>query len=368
MIRYLTGKEKLLTRDLWEEAFPEDSKEFDDYYFGEKLKDNRILALMETEGRVESMIHLNPYTLNVRGLLWKADYLVGVATRRDKRHQGFMRRLLLKMMEDMRNEQAPFCFLMPADEAIYRPFGFTYIYRQPLWRLRADAARCLERKPLIQREKPDAQPEEPETQTHESTNAQQKETGVQPQEAAEWLGGWLSSRYDMFAVRDEAYLKRLAAEIASENGTLELLYNQGKMVGVVSEWGWNEREQRLLYAERDYVEEAGAPKPAIMARIISPEVFVKAARLRQCDTRTEVKLTVKILDPLILQNNGVWDWTLNHETSWLNMSDAPDRRADLTLTITELTTWLCGYGIPEAAERFADVVEPLRHIFLDEVV
>lgn len=38
MIRYLTEEERRLSRDLWEEAFPEDSRSFDDYYFSEKIK------------------------------------------------------------------------------------------------------------------------------------------------------------------------------------------------------------------------------------------------------------------------------------------------------------------------------------------
>lgn len=32
MIRYLKETEKYKSRELWEEAFPEDSKSFDDYY------------------------------------------------------------------------------------------------------------------------------------------------------------------------------------------------------------------------------------------------------------------------------------------------------------------------------------------------
>ena len=43
MIRYLTEEERGLSRDLWEEAFPEDSRSFDDYYFSEKIRENRIL-------------------------------------------------------------------------------------------------------------------------------------------------------------------------------------------------------------------------------------------------------------------------------------------------------------------------------------
>ena len=49
MVDYLKEEEKFWCRNLWEEAFPEDSKEFVNYYFKEKLKDNRILALKEGE-------------------------------------------------------------------------------------------------------------------------------------------------------------------------------------------------------------------------------------------------------------------------------------------------------------------------------
>lgn len=351
MIQYLTGEEKQKCRDLWEEAFPEDSKEFDDYYFDKKLRDNRILAAVEPDGYVQSMIQLNPYKLNVRGLEWQADYLVGVSTRKDRRHQGFMRRLLQKMMEDMRKEQVPFCFLMPADEAIYRPFGFTYIYRQPRWKLRGDRECQLERAALIP--------------WHDTELQRQKLS-----EAAAWLNSWLSRQYDLFAVRDEAYLSRLIHEIASENGTLELLYDQRKLVGMVSEWGWHEREQRLLYAEHEYVEEADIPKPAIMARIISPEAFARAVHLRAHEKRQEVNFIIKICDPLIEENDGMWSWKLDHHTSQLKKADSGNEgvSADFTVTITELTAWLCGYEVPEAAGRFAELVEPLENIFLDEVV
>ncbi len=133
MVDYLKEEEKFWCRNLWEEAFPEDSKEFVNYYFKEKLKDNRILALKEGE-KIDAMIHLNPYLLNVRNLQWNVDYLVGVATDKKKRHRGYMSQLLHRMMADMSQEKVPFCFLMPADEAIYRPFGFTFIFRKPIFK------------------------------------------------------------------------------------------------------------------------------------------------------------------------------------------------------------------------------------------
>ena len=100
VIRYLEDGEKGKSRSLWEEAFPEDSREFDDYYFKEKTRDNRILV-KEEDGRILSMIHLNPYLVKIKDQICPLDYIVGVATRKDRRHEGHMKSLLEQMMKDM---------------------------------------------------------------------------------------------------------------------------------------------------------------------------------------------------------------------------------------------------------------------------
>lgn len=41
-----------------------------------------------------------------------------------------MRALLNTVLERMHSEKVPFTFLMPAAEAIYRPYDFRYIYDQ----------------------------------------------------------------------------------------------------------------------------------------------------------------------------------------------------------------------------------------------
>lgn len=330
---------------LWEEAFPEDSRSFDDYYFEEKLKDNRILALCDN-GRVDAMIHLNPYVLQAGGRRWRVDYLVGVATRKNRRHRGYMRRLLIRMMADMHAEKMPFCFLMPADEAIYRPFGFTFIYRQPrpVWK----DAKKLERRSLMP--------------WRESSGKRRY-----LEELAGWINVWLENRYQVYAVRDYKYMKRLIKELDSENGSLDVLYDGERMVGLESWWGLEKKEQRLLYGEASYVEEPEEAKPAIMARIIAVEPFVRVIHLKEDVAEEQRTLVMKLEDPLIEANQGVWNWNFNHETSWLEPAE-PGCGTDLQLTITELTGWLFGYEVPVQAEPYADVVETLQGVFLDEIV
>lgn len=364
MLKYLDRKEKESSRDLWEEAFPEDSKTFDDYYFSKKIKENRILAI-EEDRRIQSMIQLNPYLVRAKERRWRVDYLVGVATRKDKRHQGYMSRLLLQMMTDMRAERMPFCFLMPADEAIYRPFGFTYIYDQPQMKLRDHVA--------LTREALTTMP------ASEAASGTEPKLSLKSQyhiaRAARWMEGWLEQRYQVFTVRDQAYVEGLLEEIASENGTIEMLFDGDKLVGLQSFWGLKEPEQRLLYAEDAYTEAAGDAKPAIMARIITLEEFLKVIRLREHAASDELVIQLWLDDPLIEENQGLWFWHLNHEASWVEREPAGQsaieggyESAELTLTIAELTAWLFGYRVPEAAEPWNAMIETLQDVFLDEVI
>lgn len=122
-IRYLSQEEKENSRVLYEEVFVEDEKAFVDAYYKIKAADNEILAAMDEESII-AMLHRNPYTFRFRDKSLRADYLVAVATRRSCRHQGLMRRLLTRALQDMEREKQPFAFLMPADEAIYLPFDF----------------------------------------------------------------------------------------------------------------------------------------------------------------------------------------------------------------------------------------------------
>ncbi len=123
MIVELTDKQ--CTRKLYEEAF-EDPTEFVDYYYREKCSDNRIIASVE-DGKVISMLHLNPYYVNLCGNVVKSYYIVAVATTKSRRHEGQMARVFEKTFELLKAEHIPFVFLMPVDEAIYSWMGFKKI-------------------------------------------------------------------------------------------------------------------------------------------------------------------------------------------------------------------------------------------------
>ncbi len=358
-VKYLTEPEKQECRPRWEEAFPEDSPSFVDYYFSEKCKDNKILAIGETEGsafEVEAMVQGNPYLLQVGKKRWTIDYLVGIATRQERRGRGYMAMLLGKYLKDSREQQVPFTFLMPANEAIYLPFGFACIFDQPLYEWAPDALKGLTKRALLPWRNQEA---------YHNRAA----------DAAVWMNAWLDERYKVHSVRNTDYLYRLLTELTSEDGTFDIYYDEDDIVGIQSEWGLSQREQRLLYANDGLITRTGEKKGAIMARLITPEKVMREITLPAGCEEEDVSIRIRITDPLIDDNNADWVWTLSELGSRVEkvLDDDPEwsvteNRADLEISIEDLTTWLFGYGVPEAAEPFARYVQPLSPVFLDEVV
>ncbi len=117
--------DKELTRKLYEEAF-DDPKEFVDYYYMDKCIDNRIIV-SEEDGEIISMLHLNPYFVSLNGKTVKSYYVVAVATKENRRHEGQMKRVFEKTFEILKEEHVPFIYLLPVDEAIYSWMGFEKI-------------------------------------------------------------------------------------------------------------------------------------------------------------------------------------------------------------------------------------------------
>ncbi|WP_022776148.1 GNAT family N-acetyltransferase [Butyrivibrio sp. AE2015] len=117
--------EKENTRKLYEEAF-DDPKRFVDYYYEDKCRDNRMFVSIE-DGEVISMLHLNPYKVSLNGTVVQSYYVVAVATKKERRHEGQMSKIFEKCFETLKKEHVPFIFLLPVNEEIYSWMGFEKI-------------------------------------------------------------------------------------------------------------------------------------------------------------------------------------------------------------------------------------------------
>ena len=375
MIRYLEKSEFGACRPLWQEAFPEDSREFADYYFDKKILQSSVLVKEDGTGRIVTMAHMNPYRINMGKKMWKLDYIVGVATAADSRHRGHMRDVLMKMLGDMHQDRKPFCYLMPASPDIYRPFGFRYIFDQPQYRLGSEAKECLQRREL-------------------------RLDGNLCSSLAGWMNHWLSSRYQVYALRDRDYMEMLQSELDSEAGSVYGWYDvSGSLQAFQAFWGREKQEQRFLYAGRDrWLEPASgqhAPRPAIMARITDVRSFMEAIVLDEGCPCPAMDVMVNIHDPLIPGNSGLWRWKIDGNGSSLTKkgvslpkihtgecAEEPDYPGTLVstevldITIEQLASWLFGYSVlEELAEGeqngvpfWCAYVQVLDGVYLDEVV
>lgn len=107
---------------LWIEMF-EDKESYVDHYMSSTWKHNRVLLLLRGEELV-SMLHLNPYPCIVQGERLDLHYIVGVCTKKAYQGKGYMGQLVKEALRVCKEAGEPFTYLMPAAEAIYRPYDF----------------------------------------------------------------------------------------------------------------------------------------------------------------------------------------------------------------------------------------------------
>ncbi|MBR1693010.1 MAG: GNAT family N-acetyltransferase [Lachnospiraceae bacterium] len=287
-VELLTGKQILATRPLWGGIFSEDSAAFVDYYYRNKAENN-VCFVIRNEACIRAMLFLTPYELCVREnqtaeageapakepekkggeppflqrsaecgyRTYPTYYIVGVATRAEYRHRGYMTRLLDTAFDYMRRQRVLFTFLMPANPAIYEPFGFRYIYERENYRLRPDFLRS-----------------HPEVRVRMARETD----GSLLADFAMWQ---LTGRYGFFIKRDEAYYRLLCRELASENGGIFLVYVGGELAGYymyareeeefLQEVLFGKRWEPLLLGAEGLLVRKQERQPIIMAKYLGDE-------------------------------------------------------------------------------------------------
>lgn len=331
-LRILGSEEKGASRALYEEVFSEDSQSFVDYYYTEKTKDNQIYVI-EEDGEIRAMLHLNPYKLLVNGSEKDANYIVAVATQESYRKRGYMAALLKKSLNEMYHNGETFTFLMPASESIYLPFDFRTVYKQE--RSFYHNADELEKGILV-------------------TTATEKDC----EEIAAYASEYLAANYQVYAVRDVAYYQRLIREYASDGGCLKLYRKDGEIQDIRIDVG----------------EEAEEGAPKIMIRIVDVRRMLMSMRLREF-----MGTCFQITDPLIEENNRCVMIT-GTEFSGVMLMDGKRENSEGTITVAALASLVFGAKTIEEiceedgvtmSDRMKEEMKkmiPLSKIYLNEVV
>lgn len=257
IVRKLNKEEHILTRPLWERIFTEDSKEFLDYYYSVKARENEIYIIEDGQDIV-AMLHLNPYQMRIGNEIYDTHYIVAVATDERYRRQGLMAKLMNHVLKIMTDRGEPFTFLMPANEAYYKSFGFqTILNRKDTFVSGTDA----------------------ESQQIEFSKACVSDC----KEMADFANKYLE-KYEVATYRTEEYYRTLLAEHVCEGGGILLLKENEKIVGTVPYFGkyaseikgvMVSQEQHLQQAIYYLTEDAGksvvCKQFPFMIKVLQPE-------------------------------------------------------------------------------------------------
>ena len=346
MIKYLNQKEKIFTKPLYKEAFFEDSDSFVNYYYEEKLKDNRILADIEGES-VRSMIMLNPYKISVFNKIYNLDYIVAVATGKEFKRQGYMRRLLNKALCDMNAEHVPFTYLIPANKDYYLTFDFAFVANRNEYNTNFSGL-----KKQVIKEEPD------------------KELIFR---ILDFINNEVSKDNDVYTYRDENYFIRDLKEIASEDGFINIYSDENDIVAYESFWGREKLElkERIVsskLANRKF------GKENIMVRITDIVELLSNFRAKE-----PIDIIIKINDNIIGSQNGYFRIEMDERCSSVSrISDIGDK-GFVEFDIIDFTGWIFGYVSDvkcslinfldkSTAKKTLDSINKISGIFINELV
>lgn len=305
-------------RKLYEEIFDEDSPAFVDYYFRVKAAENEIFVVENEKQEILATLHLNPYEMMFCGEKVKTNYIVAVATRADCRHQGMMRSLFQASLQEMYRRKETFTWLMPAAEAIYRPFGFRFIYEKNKMTVTADVLRRAE------------------TDEKWQIHSDQEVSGdifceeAKKEDLAElacFAEKQLSKLAEVYTVHDIAYFEQRMQEVGCEGGSLILIRKEKEICGyflalkkdreaweivvedavqkkafpAVLHW-FGASEEKCTFTAFPQIWEQYAQSenvPAIMGRIVHLERFVCCLKIKK-----EQEWKIRLTDSLVPENNG----------------------------------------------------------------
>lgn len=358
----LTKEERLAVKSMWSEIFYEDSDRFTDYYFAEKMPGNKGYGV-KVDGELVSMMFLTPYPVWIKTggaedfTQVTLYYIVGVGTRKEYRHRGYMDCMLRRALRDICEEGHPFTFLMPANPAIYEPYQFRYIYDRPVYEVDRAAAVPL--------------------------------TGSEIPQLVQFANNILMSRFQIFIHRDNAYYERQRLESAAQNGDVYLWKNKGEIQGYylyAREDEHEEIQEAMLspeFPDQSVLTVSKERKPIIMARITNVKSMLLLVRMRENEQK---KILLRVHDPLIEENNGTFLWTVSREKSetvyikkenrntqedGCNIADnkiSEDSQEEIPRIEVDITSLLdMLFGRAELPEALAGI-KPLTEICINEIV
>lgn len=285
-VRKLALEEHFKTRTLWETVFSEDTDRFLDYYYKYVTNHNEIYVI-EKDNEIVSMLHMNPYNVQIRGNIFPNHYIVAVATKEEERKQGLMGQLLRKALQDRYNNEEPITYLMPAAEAIYTPYGFVTVAGQEHYQYHGEMDGRFFVSP-----NPDVS----------FIYAAEDDCEL----LSEFVNTQLTMKYRVFTRRDASYYMQLLQEQVCQNGGIVMVRRNGALVGCFLTANEGYQQVRELIFLKDELEALNLDlelkeSPKIMIRVTHVEKLLPCMKFDK-----ESKGIYHVIDPIIEGNTGIY--------------------------------------------------------------
>lgn len=200
-------RDRQQVEDLWAYCFEPPEHPFFRWYF-EAWQPGNTLCGWE-KGNLHACVHLNPYTLQIRGQALPVPYIVGLATAPEARRGGVAGKLLYAALKEMRRRGSYFNILMPSKAGFYYPYGWELCYHQLKYHVHMDELRGLT--------------------SSDGTFEMVRDTAGWPKLAAVY-DRFTSHRHG-FALRRQREWERLMGSHHAENGHIALLTNDSGPAG-----------------------------------------------------------------------------------------------------------------------------------------
>jgi predicted acetyltransferase len=313
--------------ELWDYCFEKNDTPFFKWYFDEYcLKENMILGgFDEADGSLMNMLHLNPYTINLRGQELQVPYIVGVATAPEYRGRHLFGPLLDTAFAVLRAQKQAFVLLMPISAGIYRPYQFDYCYYRHRYEMplavlpksgSASADITLQRAGLEQEAEAFAKVYAAVTAAYHGAvkrdgknwrNLLSVHQGEQVKAVLAKRGGQVLG-YMLYSIADRTFTVQelLAEETAARDALLRFARGH---VTEAEKFSWLAEAWDKMYLHLQDQNYAGSLQPFMMARCIN----VRQALVQMTNIAADIQGAVSLLitDKTLPLNNGLLKLEVN---------------------------------------------------------
>ncbi|MDR2407521.1 MAG: GNAT family N-acetyltransferase [Bacteroidales bacterium] len=130
MITYAKEHQKDEIIYIWDVSFPDTFPAYNDLYFEDKYrKENTLVYLLED--KIVSCLQMLPYNITYYNHICKTSYISGAATLPDYQKRGIMGELLSQSFLEMKNRGDVFTILIPQEDDLaeyYQKYGYEYCF------------------------------------------------------------------------------------------------------------------------------------------------------------------------------------------------------------------------------------------------